>query len=305
MTSPPLLRVLVCATLLAVGCSAPEVLPPEDAGVTAQPPDAGSEPDGGEVAWPTDCPRPVPASDDVLGPGSLVVFGEIHGTREVPAFVSRMACEAARWRRPVRVGVEFPVEEQARLDAFMASDGGAEARAALLDSPFWTRAADRQDGRTSEAMLGMLESMRALRPAVSVFAFDTGVPAGGTRQDRDHGMADFIRATKAAAAPDELFIIHTGNVHARIQIGVPWDAAFEPMAWSLLQDHPGLRALDVAHTGGTAWICTGQPITCDARPLSGDPSAEGDGVELFAQPGTFHGRYRVGAISASPPAVVP
>ncbi len=297
------MRVLLCAglaALLAAGCSAPE-----DTGVIVHSPDGGGEPDAGEVAWPQDCPHPVPASDDVLGPGALVVLGEIHGTQEAPAFVARMACEAARWRRPVRVGVEFPVEEQARIDAFLVSDGGAEARAALLNSPFWTRGADRQDGRTSEAMVGMLEAFRALRPAVSVFAFDTGVPQGGTSQDRDRGMADFIRATKAAADANDIFLIHTGNIHARIQVGVPWDPAFEPMAWNLLQDHENLRALDVAHTGGTAWICTGEPATCEARPLGGDPSAQGDGVELFAQPGTFHGRYRVGTINASPPAAAP
>ena len=291
--------------LLATGCPGSLDEKP-DAGIEQQTPDAGgSLPAGGTVAWPQDCSSPIPSSDEGVGPGRFLVLGEIHGTNEAPAFVARMACEGARWQQYVRVGVELPVAEQARLDAFMASNGEADARTALLASPFWTRPADEQDGRSSEAMVQMLEALRALHPAVPVFAFDTGIPSGGNNQDRDRGMADFIRTTKAAADPDDIFIVHTGNIHARIEVGVPWDATFEPMTYDLLQDHAQLVSLDLGHAGGTAWVCTGMPETCEARPLTGSAPADGDGVELFAQPGTFHGRYLVGTVSASPPAVSP
>ncbi len=118
-------------------------------------------------------------------------------------------------------------------------------------------------------------------------------------------MAAFIGDARTAADAEDIFLVHTGNIHARIEMGVPWDATFEPMAFTLLQDHAELASLDLGHADGTAWICTGMPTTCEERPLTGSAPSHGDGVELFAQPGTFHGRYLVGAISASPPAASP
>jgi hypothetical protein len=246
------------------------------------------------------CEAPVPNADGVAKPGALVILGEIHGTEEIPRFVARLACDAAIWRKPIRVGLELPVAEQPALDAFLASDGGADARAALLTTDFWHR--ELQDGRSSDAMLELLESLRRLRAAVSVFAFDVGKPEGFT--SRDLAMAQRVRDERQVAAAEEILIIHTGNVHARLQKGAPWDAQFEPMTWDLHKTFPDLVSLDVSHAGGTAWVCTGATAAdCGPRNLTGSGSVDGDGIELFAQPDNFHGRYQVGKITASPPAL--
>ena len=72
--------------------------------------------------------------------------------------------------------------------------------------------------------------------------------------------------------------------------------------------HPELRvvALDVAHSGGTTWMCT--PEECGAQRVRGRGEAA---AELFTivlheelQPDGHHGSYWVGELHASPPAVL-
>src|SRR5690348_2907247 len=41
-------------------------------------------------------------------PGALIVFGELHGTAESPAFVASAACHAASRGQEVAVGLEIP-----------------------------------------------------------------------------------------------------------------------------------------------------------------------------------------------------
>jgi len=105
--------------------------------------------------------REIEGLEPLLAPGAGVLFGEIHGTVESPAFVANAACLALRAGFPVTVALEIPREEQPRVDTFLASAGMVADRAALLDSSFWQ---DKyQDGRRSQAMLSLLDELRRLR----------------------------------------------------------------------------------------------------------------------------------------------
>jgi hypothetical protein len=286
---------LVPLMALAAAC-APAPVPLDN------PTDGGLEPhDDAGFPWPASCEAPVSKVEEALAPGRIVVLGEIHGTEQAPAFVAQLACEAALRRMQVTVGLEFPVAEQPALESFLQSAGDASARQALLAGEFWRRESF-LDGRSSAAAVGMLEALRRLGPAVRVFAFDVGVPADGG--SRDVAMAARIRQEREAV-PGGLFIIHTGNIHAWVQPGAPWDDQFVPMAYELLGSHPNLLSLDMGHAGGTAWTCNGPTAAdCGERKLVGFSPADAEGIELFDQPGQFHGLYHVGTITASPPAAL-
>src|SRR5439155_1009498 len=82
-----------------------------------------------------------------------------------------LACQAAALG-PLRVGLELPADEQARIDEFLASAAAAADGRALFEGPFWTR--DFQDGRSSTAMAALLASLGKLvrdGADVSVIAF--------------------------------------------------------------------------------------------------------------------------------------
>ncbi|MBN8229135.1 hypothetical protein JYK02_16630 [Corallococcus macrosporus] len=242
-----------------------------------------------------DCGPVIAGMEAVLKPAAFVVLGEIHGTREAPAFAARLACHAAVSGQPVRLALELPVEDQAHLDAFTAGETQGPP-----DSPFWHREA--QDGRGSEAMRGLLERVRELRRAglpVRVVAFDPG------GKDRDNTMAEQLRQARSQAREDT-FIVLVGNYHARRDVGAPWDEKLQFMTHRLLEAEPGLVSLDVVNAGGSAWVCRGMTAdTCGQQPLRSRGEAQAEGILLQKKaddPDSYDGTYSVGVMTASPPA---
>lgn len=252
----------------------------------------------------------VPGLDALpLGAGTVLLFGEIHGTTEAPDLVGDAVCQAVRRGVPVLVGLEMPVEERERVEAYLASDGSAGALEALLSSELWQR--EYQDGRSSRAMLALVDQLRRLRGAggsVAVALFDETDPSR-ERGVRDRDMAERL-AKVLAGEEGKLAVVLTGNVHARTTVGVRWDPELEPMGYLLARTLPGRRIvpLDLSSTGGTAWICTSaEPEGCGARGMGGGSEGENRRITLFPEPGNggYLGTYHVGSISASPPAVPP
>lgn len=244
------------------------------------------------------CPE-VPGLDPLLRPGVVLLLGEMHGTMESPAFVEDVVCHALARRLDVVVGLEIGFAEQAAFDDYLASPGDAAAEQQLLATEHWQRAY--QDGRSSAAMLGLVRTLRRHRGSggdLRLALFDEQIAA------RDAAMAARL-ASVAAELPAAFVVALTGNLHARVAKGSPWNESFEPMGLFLKQRLAGREviALDVGHAGGTAWFCTtGDAADCVERPLRGDDvGARG----IYLMPGDSHysGRYAVGTLRASPPAV--
>ena len=247
----------------------------------------------------------MPGLDPLLRAPAVLLLGEMHGTIESPAFTGRAVCLALAAGLPVTVALEIPLEEEPRIRAFLASSGSLADRASLLGGAFWQ--AEVQDGRSSQAMLELLEALRrsarAGRP-VHLVLLDSTAFAGGPNRDR--AMAGRLHEA-VVAAPHDFVIALTGNLHTRIKRGTPWNRVYEPMGFVLTQLVPGLavNALDVAYTGGAAWFCdTPQPASCSAKALKGSPDANGLRVTLFATPSAdgYNGTYSVGMLTASLPA---
>lgn len=231
---------------------------------------------------------------------ALTIFGETHGTQEAPAFVAAFVCRKAVDGRPVVLALEIPSMEQPSIDRYFASSGSIIHRQALLAGPFWHR--NSQDGRSSLAILTLIERMRAMRAdgvSVSIVAMDEW-DAGTTR---DALMAARLRESMTAR-PGSSHVVLVGNVHAAKRRGTSWDASYESLAYLLRDLDP--RSFDFRSDGddlGTAWVCAGG--VCGARSwLTNDRLSRSVGIVLDAREGpAFDGTHYVGKITASPPAV--
>jgi hypothetical protein len=136
-----------------------------------------------------------------LPQSGTVIFGEMHGTNEIPAFFSACVREFVERGEKVRVFLEFDAADTEHTAKYLR---GEIAEAVLLSSPRWRQ----HDGRTS---LAMLELHRALK-GVQVVGFAAGA-----------GVAD------SNAAMGENFLKHqlengynlvlAGGIHAQLAVG--------------------------------------------------------------------------------------
>jgi hypothetical protein len=200
-----------------------------------------------------------PACNPVKGADTLwaaaetrwVFIGEMHGTNEAPEAFVNLVCLAAAKRGPVTVALEFPIDMQAIIDAWMASDGGEDAKAALLAAPDWRD--PYQSGRTSVAFLRMFEQLRRLKAtgAVrSVRVFD--VKSDWSEKDeRNTLMAAHL--TAIANETKALTLVLVGNIHAARHPFMLGPEEYRSAAFYL----PENQRITVVMTapGGSAWGC--------------------------------------------------
>ncbi|MFY0570007.1 hypothetical protein ACN28E_40130 [Archangium lansingense] len=189
---------------------------------------------------------------ELLRPGQTVLVGEQLGTREVPALVGDLACQAAAAGLAVTLGISMPKNEQSRLNTYLASRGAPADQDMLLDGDFWRR--PYQDGRSSRAMLMLVDQVRALRAQgllINLVAYDTDDSYGS---QRDNVLAQYW-LKRRAEHPDEFILVLAGNAHVTTLKGAPWDKDYSPMGWHLAQADPTLKALDLSHLPGFRWAC--------------------------------------------------
>jgi hypothetical protein len=230
----------------------------------------------------------------------VVLVGELHGTAEIPARFGELAAAMAG-QGPLLVALEIPRDEQSRLDAFLDSAGGEEDRQSLLSGDFWTRSY--QDGRSSAAMLALLERLRQLRlkHALTVRAFDV---ESGTQLEapaRERVMAARLAESLAEVDPEVRLLVLTGNLHSRVVGSAPWDPEHRFMG-SLLAGHSPL-AIEMLPVSGSAWTCTSADVdSCKRRVLPGSERRPGLSIGNEVNERGHHGLWLMSA-TASPPAV--
>jgi hypothetical protein len=225
----------------------------------------------------------------------LLVLGEQHGTVESPRAAVQVVCVASAGGRPAWLALELPRDEQQRVESFLAT--GEEA--ALLEGPFWRRGY--QDGRSSQAMLGLLREVRRLRAAgrdVRPLTVDVPLQEDGGGPERDEHMAERIAEvrTQAGAAP---MVFLVGNIHATRRLIIPRSAV-----WRLVKRGVPLRTLALEARDGTAWQCG---ATCGVNTMRG-PDLGPDPRLLeteSATKGGYDGVWYLVTLTASPPAWTP
>lgn len=258
---------------------------------------------------------------------AFVIFGELHGTREAPAFVGETLCALAARRRNVLLAVELDVWANAALQAAWALPHAQFPEA--LRKGGW---AGRDDGVASEAMFALLVRLHALKDGrlpVSIAAFNgrkdeeqrarfAHLPGQGSHEA---AQAENIRDAARAAGAD-LTVVIVGNLHAQKRPVTIRDMTFEPMAMQLGKTER-VVSLQMRSAGGTAWNCRPRPgyepkygepvsaggIVCAAQPVGPYPDLHHKPyVALGAIPGEktaglYDGYFWLGPITASPPAV--
>jgi hypothetical protein len=244
--------------------------------------------------------RPIAGWDQVLAKKETryIVLGEMHGTNEMPEIFADAVCLTSE-KRSVIVALELPESHQPQVDAWLKSDGGMEAKQALLGTPFWN--GDFKDGRSSQAMFNLLDRLRTLYSAKMVQGVVAFQPVKlrdpWTEEAYEKGMAQLITAKTPKGATA---VVLVGNVHAmRTKFTRPTVAYF-PMAAHL----PSRKTLsfDIQNDGGFAWVCTG-PDKCGPLAIGKETGVTKRGVVLSGKRGDpYDGQLVLGTkATVSPP----
>ncbi|RKG79022.1 hypothetical protein [Corallococcus terminator] len=258
------------------------------------------------------CGEPLEGVEPLLVAGQTVLVADPLGTRELPEAATRMLCDAAGKKLPVALALSMPSEDQSTLDEYVTSEGtNADLERLLVVSSFWRRV--HQDGRSSSAVLHLIEQARRLRSqgnVVTVLAFDSNAASGNAREEE---MAKNLIAYRQEN-PGVWMLALAGDVHVRTK-PVSWNKDYDPLGSRLTRALPSspVKALEVGFTRGSQFSCrfnVWEQVECNVYALS--PSVEvrqepgtPRGVALFAAPSDkgFHGRLYVGALNASPPVI--
>lgn len=220
-------------------------------------------------------------------PTRFIVFGEPHGTVEIPLLFRDAVCDLSQ-DRSVVVALEIEDDAQAVIDKFLSSDGTVEDQRELASAQFWRP--KYPDGRSSVAIMALLNELRALikegRP-IKVLAFrnwDT-VEVGAGYMEID-SAARLVRA--AAVAKESTVVVLTGSFHARRSLRA--DVAHTPMVGILPRQD--VLNLSFYNSGGEHWGCRD---TCGRQPLASGGGLRTRGVVLSpVEDGDFDGSYAIG-----------
>jgi len=232
---------------------------------------------------------------------NLVIVGEVHGTVEAPRLAAELVCRLLNeGNGPVVVLLEISRDEQKALDAYLVSKATPSDRAELLAGPFWRR--PMQDGKSSGAMLGLLEFLRVERANgrdLSVLAIDLpragvpGVPPSEYMKTRDLMMARHFLENRREGTR---YLALIGNWHSR--------RVKDSFAGNL----PDLSfiSINVLNRGGSAWICVGKSgkVECAKHSRFEEYSDASLDWSVVLSPSGGHDGVAYGGIATtSPPAV--
>jgi len=102
-----------------------------------------------------------PGISNLANKNQLLMFGELHGTNEMPKYFADVVCALSTKNRPIKVGIEHPSAQLPLLEQYINSAGTEEDRLALINNSYW--ASEHQDGRTSQAMFDLVDRIRQMR----------------------------------------------------------------------------------------------------------------------------------------------
>ena len=264
--------------------------------------------------------------EELAAAHKAILYGEYHGTKQMPAGFADAVTQAAAGERRVLVALEYPPEWQADLDAVMA----APDELAALDAFSMHHT---KDGRTSDAMRNMLLQLRALKLAGA----DIHVVAADSRRYRTDadkaavaaldlpdsvdpvlGVRDLDLALHAKAACQavgcDLILLYAGNMHTRLattQSGMlntktgeitPFRTA--PAGFVLKKFMP-VASVMLVHQGGLSTSRSGNFLsTREVTPTVPDYVSE-DGVYYCTGPDSVSHMFSVGRVMSSEDTLAP
>ena len=200
----------------------------------------------------------------------MIVFGEIHGTNEAPALVSTVTYELAKEGARILMALEVLGLLNGELADFVAGTIGVDQL--LAGEAFWNRPLARQDGRSSRAMLRLLQDVREYRTRglmIDPGGIDSVVRSA---RDREASMALNLR-TLITNRPYEHVVVLAGSRHAR---RTPRFGGFGPRPMASHFHRGELLLVRISFRGGSSWHCPRRgacgihdlPAVTDRRPLN-------------------------------------
>ena len=200
----------------------------------------------------------------------MIVFGEVHGTNEVPELVTAVTYELAKEGARILMALEVLDLLNGELADFVA--GTTSVDRFLAGEVFWNRPFARQDGRSSRAMLRLLQDVREYRNRglmIDPRGIDSVVRSA---RDREASMALNLR-TLVANLPYDHVVVLTGRRHAR---RTPRFLGFGPRPMASHFHRGELLLVRISFRGGSSWHCPRRgacgiydlPAVRDGRPLN-------------------------------------
>lgn len=236
---------------------------------------------------------------DLLAKNQIVIVGEMHGNEEGPQSLWQTASLALEHHGAVSIGLETPESDTKILQAWMASDGLAKDRKALLRAWLWHP--EMFDGRGSQAAMRMLEEARRTRHSgadLEVFAFArNGEHDPNDQNPHEQRMADAI-TEHAQARPERKVVILAGNFHAMIRpVTLDERQELKPMAMRIRSVIPATATIRLSHSGGQSWGYVGNgPSLYESRDLDAPTTFE------LLENDDYDARWPVGDATPSLPA---
>jgi hypothetical protein len=217
---------------------------------------------------------------------NILLFGEMHGTKETPERFYDVVCNASQTGLKIKIGLEMPFSMTDELEKF----SNFKSIKKLLKTEFWS--SKQQSGRTSISMLTLLNSVNNLglnNDNVSTFFFDHSTVK------REQLMAQNIIEK---IERDALMIILTGNIHSRITHGRPWDKLAKNMGALIKEKHSTTTSIFMSYSGGNGWVCMPE---CGVHEFGSYPY---DANNVFKKniDNHHHWEWNIGKVTASRPA---
>ena len=233
-----------------------------------------------------------PEGLEKISGAKVVIFGEYHGTEEIPAFFYNTVCASSLLQNgTLVVGLELPTEFN---EIFEPSDESTEAvaTAKLRKHEFWNVMGD---GRHSTAMLSLTEKLLAL----SYSDRRVKLVALGNKNVNTEGAELLMSRLPKSERARALVLI--GNAHARTQIIPRYN--IKPFGATLLGNGVDVLSLNIAASGGEAWLCKTLD-TCAATPVTVTKEDLRPGIHLNGCSANciFHGTYFIKNLTVASPA---
>ncbi|MDB2437187.1 hypothetical protein N9W89_00605 [Hellea sp.] len=195
----------------------------------------------------------------------VIIVGESHGMQEPPALVEALLCHSLA--RGFKTNLALEVSDDAGLYmSYLDTEGRDDDKLALFDD--WAWKSEFTDGRSSEAMLSLIDKARSYMTAGQDLSF-TAFKADDLNQENFDDRNSYTQAYEKKMAENILVssqsaqktIALVGNLHARRDRRERGTSSYDLMAKHM--PAPYTSSFFIVHKGGTAWNCrSGKPEDC-------------------------------------------
>ncbi|MED5595505.1 hypothetical protein [Janthinobacterium sp. P210006] len=176
-----------------------------------------------------------------------IFVGEIHGTVHSPRIFYYLVESLSMQKRNIAVALEIPKSEEVILNNFIHVNEkeARNIRESMLEREFWKPASGIYDGRSSIAMLDLIDSLRSLS-----LLEDVDIKILCFSDATEEKMANNL-ISKLAEHPGYRLLVLTGNIHA--MYNNPFDKLNKTIPSYFPKDKT--FSIDIRANSGSAWIC--------------------------------------------------